>query len=49
VVSARAEVFRYTFTGAEPPGNYLWLAAFIDPGTGMIIGGIAQAPFTFTP
>jgi lysophospholipase L1-like esterase len=49
VATARAEVFRYTFTGAEPPGHYLWLAAFIDPGTGMIVGRIAQAPFTFTP
>jgi hypothetical protein len=49
VAPARAEVFRYTFTGTEPPGNYLWLAAFIDPGTGMIIGSMAQASFTFTP
>jgi hypothetical protein len=49
VAPARAEVFRYTFTGAEPPGNYRWLAAFVDPGTGMIIGDIAQAPFTFIP
>jgi hypothetical protein len=34
---------------AEPPDNYRWLAAFIEPGTGMIIRGIAQAPFTFNP
>jgi lysophospholipase L1-like esterase len=49
VVPFRAELFRYTLTGAEPPGTYVWLAAFIDPGTGMIIGTIAQAPFTVSP
>ena len=49
VIPFRAELFRYTLTGAEPPGNYVWLAAFIDPGTGMIIGTIAQAPFTVSP
>jgi hypothetical protein len=46
VTPFRGELFRYTLTGAEPPGHYVWLAAFIDPGTGMIIGTIAQAPFT---
>jgi hypothetical protein len=45
----RAEVFRYTFTGTEPPGSYRWLAAFTEPGTGMIVGAIAQAPLTFNP
>gem|GEM_PF-2015331 len=49
VIPFRGELFRYTLTGAEPPGNYVWLAAFIDPGTGMIIGTIAQAPFTISP
>ena len=49
VVPFRGELFRYTLTGAEPPGNYVWLAAFIDPGTGMIIGTIAQAPMTLAP
>jgi lysophospholipase L1-like esterase len=45
----RAELFHYTFTGVELPGSYLWLAAFTEPGTGTIVGTIAQAPFTFTP
>jgi len=48
-VPARAELFRYTFTGPEPPGSYRWLAAFTEPGTGAIVGTIAQAPFTFNP
>jgi hypothetical protein len=34
---------------AEPPDNYRWLATFTEPGTGMIAGGVAQAPFTFNP
>jgi len=49
VVPFRAELFRYTLTGAEPPGPYVWLAAFIDPGTGMIMGTVAQAPLTVSP
>jgi lysophospholipase L1-like esterase len=49
VAPFRGEVFRYTFAGAEPPGGYRWLAAFTEPGTWMIVGGIAQAPFTFHP
>jgi lysophospholipase L1-like esterase len=49
IIPFRAELFRYTLTGAEPPGNYVWLAAFIDPGTGMFIGTIAQAPFRVSP
>jgi len=43
------DCFHVNRDGAEPPGNYVWLAAFIDPGTGMIIGTIAQAPFTVSP
>ena len=45
----RAEVFRYVFTGTEPPGSYRWLAAFTEPATGMTVGVVSQAPFTFTP
>jgi lysophospholipase L1-like esterase len=48
-VPFRAELFRYTFTGLESSGSYLWLAAFTEPGTTMIVGTIAQAPFTFNP
>jgi lysophospholipase L1-like esterase len=49
VSAARAEVFHYTFTGAEPTGTYVWLAAFLDPGTGMLVGSVVQAPFTVNP
>jgi lysophospholipase L1-like esterase len=49
VVPSRAELFHYTFTGSEPPGDYRWLAAFTEPGTGAIVGTVAQAPFTFNP
>jgi lysophospholipase L1-like esterase len=49
VVPARAELFRYAFTGPESPGTYRWLAAFTEPGTGMIVGTVAQAAFTFNP
>jgi hypothetical protein len=49
VVPFRAELFHYTFTGSEPPGNYQWLAICTEPGTGTILGATAQAPFTFSP
>jgi len=49
VMPFRAELFRYAFTGVEVPGSYRWLAAFTEPGTGMVVGTIAQAPFTFDP
>jgi lysophospholipase L1-like esterase len=45
----RAELFHYTFTGSEPPGHYRWLAVFTEPGTGTMVGVIAQAPWTFSP
>jgi len=48
-VPSRAELFRYTFTGVESPGSYRWLAAFTEPETTMIVGTVAQAPFTFDP
>ena len=49
VSAARAEVFHYTLMGAEPTGTYVWLAAFVDPETGMLVGSVAQAPFTVNP
>ncbi|MGH8071575.1 MAG: GDSL-type esterase/lipase family protein [Candidatus Entotheonellia bacterium] len=49
VAPFRGEVFRDTFSGGELPGNYVWLAVFTEPGTGTIVGTIAQAPFTFSP
>jgi hypothetical protein len=49
VSAARAEVFYYTLTGAEPTRTYVWPAAFLDPGTEMLVGSVAQAPFTVSP
>jgi len=43
------QIFTYTFSGAEPVGNYSWLAAFTEPGTLNFIGPIVSAPFTFSP
>jgi lysophospholipase L1-like esterase len=45
VVPFRGEVFRQTLSAQELPGNYVWLAAFTEPGTGNIVGAVAQAPF----
>jgi len=42
-------IFSYTFSGTEQAGSYVWLGAFTVPGTGGILRGIMQAPFTFTP
>lgn len=42
-----APVFTYRFTGSEPPGRYTWLAAFVKPGTGEVIGSISQPSFEF--
>jgi hypothetical protein len=49
VVPYRAELFRHTFTGAEPSGDYDWLAVFTAPGTGDIVGTVVHAPFTVSP
>lgn len=42
-------IFSYTFGGTEPVGSYVWLGAFAVPGTLNFIGGITQAPFSFSP
>jgi hypothetical protein len=42
-------IFTYTFDGTESVGSYVWLGAFVVPGTGTLMGGITQAPFTFNP
>jgi len=42
-------VFSYRFDGSEPAGDYSWLAAFVVPGTGEVIGTITQPRFTFVP
>jgi hypothetical protein len=38
-------VFRHTLNAQELSGNYVWLAAFTEPGTGNIVGAVARAPF----
>lgn len=46
------EIFRYTFSGGEPPGSYTWYAAFTVPGGNPLfgtIGPIVSAPFSFSP
>jgi len=42
-------IFNFTFTGAEPLGNYTWFAALTTPGTLNVIGAMAIAPFAFAP
>jgi len=42
-------IFNFTFSGAEPPGNYTWFAALTTPGTLNVIGTLAVAPFSFGP
>jgi len=42
-------IFNFTFSGAEPPGPYVWFAVLTQPGTLNVIGTLAKAPFTFTP
>ena len=37
---------QYTFTGAEPPGTYTWLAALTAPGTLNIVSPLQQVAFT---
>jgi hypothetical protein len=44
----RAELPRYTFSGAEPKGTYTWLGALTQPSGG-VRGCIGQAPFTVRP
>ena len=47
--SNAGEIFRYTFGGGEPAGQYKWLAAFASPGTTNFTGPIISAPFSFAP
>jgi len=42
-------IFSYTFTGAEPVGNYTWFAALTTPGSLNVIGTLAVQPFSFGP
>jgi lysophospholipase L1-like esterase len=45
VVPFRGEVFRHTLSAQELSGNYVWLAAFTEPGTGNVVGAVARVPF----
>ncbi|RMF83810.1 MAG: hypothetical protein D6736_20665 [Nitrospinota bacterium] len=49
VTSFHGELFRHTFRGTEPDGDYTWKGAFTEAGTRRVIGEISQAPFSFTP
>lgn len=42
-------IFSYLFKGTEPAGSYAWLAKFVGPDSGEIIGTITQPTFTFAP
>jgi hypothetical protein len=44
-----AEVARYTFGAADPPGDYTWFAALTEPGTATVVGAIDMDPFTLAP
>jgi lysophospholipase L1-like esterase len=49
VVQFRAELLRYSFTGAELPGQYRWLTAFTEAGSETVVGTVAETSFTFLP
>jgi hypothetical protein len=49
VVPFRGEVFRWMLSAQELQGTYVWLAAFTEPGTGNIVGTVAQVPFLVNP
>lgn len=42
-------IAQYTFTGAEPPGTYTWLAALTMPGTLTFVSAVEEDVFTFAP
>jgi hypothetical protein len=48
-IAPPVELLRYTFTGAEPPGPYTFLAGFTVPGTLVVVGTLDQDPITFAP
>jgi hypothetical protein len=43
--AASAEIFRYTLTGGEPTGPYVWLGVLTAHGTTEFVSEIVQAPF----
>jgi chitinase len=48
-VAFDGELLRYTFTGAEPAGQYTVLSGLAAPGTLDAIGGVDQDVLTFQP
>ncbi len=48
-VAFDGEVVRYTFTGAEPPGDYMWLGALTATSTTDVVGTVSMRPFTLGP
>ena len=49
IASFDEPIFSYRLSGTEPAGTYRWLAAFVVPGSGEIIGALTQPKFTFAP
>ena len=45
-VNFQGVLAQYTFTGAEPPGTYTWLAALTAPGTLNVVSPLQQVAFT---
>ncbi len=45
----RADLLRYTFTGAEPSGTYTWYSAGAPAGTLNLVGPLAAQTFSFVP
>jgi hypothetical protein len=48
-VAFAGEVVRFTFTGAEPPGDYMWVGALTVTGTTDVVGTVSMRPFTLGP
>ena len=44
-IAIEGELFRYTFTGSEPPGPYSWFTALVATATGAVIGTIDEDDF----
>jgi hypothetical protein len=38
----QGEIIRYTFTGAEPPGDYRLLTGLVASDTGALVGDLEQ-------
>jgi hypothetical protein len=47
MVPFEREIFRYTFRGGEPEGEYSWLAAVTEAHTATVVGETGRVPFNF--